>query len=76
MSLLVIIEGDPLNTLGFKTLHFLQPGVGGPSKGYSLSYVNSGFTVAHIVAPSTSEPNSAQRAPPNGAAPVMKFTAP
>ena len=38
-------------------------------------YVNSGFKVADIAAPSTSEPDNAQRAP-DGSAPVRKFTAP
>ena len=37
-------------------------------------YVNSGIAVVDIAAPSTSEPNSAQKAP-NGTAPDRKFTA-
>ena len=46
-----------------------------PLQGYSLSYVNSGITVACIAASSTSESNSAQRAF-HGITPVVKFTSP
>jgi len=62
--------------MGFETLIFFRPGIGGPSRGYSLSYVNSGITVAYIAASSTTEPNNARKRAPDGTGPVSKFTAP
>ena len=72
-------DGEPhtvnYTRVGFETLHFLEPGIGGTSRGYGLSLPHIGFVVVDVAAPSTSEPRSAQRAP-NGSAPVRKFTAP
>ena len=72
-------DGEPhkvdYTRLGFETLYFLEHVFHGSSRGHSYHHVNSGITAADIAAPSTSEPNSAQKAP-NGSAPVRKFTAP
>ena len=48
---------------GSRPFIVFKPGIGGSSRGYSLSYVNSGITVAYIAASSTFEPPNAQRLP-------------
>ena len=53
---------------------FYSPVLAGQPEDIVYPYVNSGFTVADIAAPLTSELNSAYSAP-NGSAPVRKFTA-
>ena len=72
-------DGEPHNVdytrVVFETLHFFNPVLAGHPEDIVYHYVNSGFAVTDIAAPSTSEPNSVQRAP-NGPAPVRKFTAP